>query len=344
MNGLARLHENDAVVADLFCDPFNERVPALARETLQLLGGRFQFESDSRPLLRLAMTAFGGLPAHRLSAAPPRMRVRLVLGAAGKRHARSEPPLPAMFSGAGFLGGATASSDFVVVSPREQAILVVVSPRMLRFPYHTRYELLEFAVFTLAARVQGLVPLHAACVGAKGRGVLLMGPSGSGKSTVALQSLLDGLDFLAEDSVFVAPKTMLATGLSNFMHVRADSVRWVARAKDAATIRKSPIIRRRSGVRKFEVDLRRGGFRLAPAALQTSAVVFLSAQSASGGPLLRSLSRSAVQGRLTQAQAYAASQPQWPLFMRNVLRLEAFELRRGHHPLEAVNALRELLG
>ena len=36
------------------------------------------------------------------------------------------------------------------------------------------------AVFTLAARVQQLVPLHAACVGLKGRGVLIMGASGAG--------------------------------------------------------------------------------------------------------------------------------------------------------------------
>jgi hypothetical protein len=331
------------VVSDLFCDPFNERTPTLASQTLQLLGGEFQFESDNRQLLRLAMAAFGGLPGHRLSATRPRMRVRLVLGTAGKRRARSEPPPAAMFSGAGFLGGATDSSDFVVVSPQAQAALVVVSPRMLRFPYHTRYELIEFAVYTLAARVQALVPLHAACVGRKGRGVLLMGPSGAGKSTVSLQCLLNGFDFLAEDSVFVAPETMLATGVSNFIHVRSDSVRWVARARDAAAIRKSPVIRRRSGVRKFEVDLRRGDFRLAAAALQISAVVFLSPQTAGKGPLLVPLRRPTVQGMLTAEQPYAASQPQWPRFVRNVSRLEAFELRRGQHPLEAAQALRELL-
>jgi hypothetical protein len=57
---------------------------------------------------------------------------------------------------------------------------------MLRFPYHARYELIEFAVFTLAARAQGLVPLHAACVGEEGRGLLLMGESGAGKSTASL--------------------------------------------------------------------------------------------------------------------------------------------------------------
>ena len=52
-----------------------------------------------------------------------------------------------------------------------------------------RYEMLEFAVFTLASRVQGVVPLHAACIGRRGRGLLLMGDSGAGKSTAALLGL-----------------------------------------------------------------------------------------------------------------------------------------------------------
>jgi hypothetical protein len=155
-----------------------------------------------------------------------------------------------MIHGAGLLGGATFASNAVILSPREGAALVVVSPQMLRFPYHTRYELIEFAVFTLAARAQRLVPLHAACVGLDGRGILLMGPSGAGKSTVALHCLLNGFDFLSEDSVFVAPDTMLATGVANFLHVRADSLGWLGRSREAGAIAKSPVIQRRSGVKK----------------------------------------------------------------------------------------------
>jgi hypothetical protein len=249
-----------------------------------------------------------------------------------------------MLSGPGFLAGAPHSSNFVVLAPGERSALVAVSPQMLRFPYHTRYELIEFAVFTLAARVQGLVPLHAACVGRGGRGVLLMGSSGAGKSTVAFHCLLQGLDFLAEDSVFVAPDTMLATGVANFLHIRSDSLRWVERSQDAAGIRKSPVIQRRSGVRKFEIDLRGGDYRLAPSAVKIGAVVFLSAQSAGARPLLTSLPKSELPARLTADQPYAANQPQWSAFTRSVSRLDAFELRRGRHPREAVAALRELLG
>jgi hypothetical protein len=213
---------------------------------------------------------------------------------------------------------------------------------MLRFPYHTRYEFIEFAVFTLASRCQGLVSLHAACIGKAGHGVLLMGPTGSGKSTVTLHCVLQGFEILSEDSVFVAPKTMLATGVANFLHVRSDSLRWIAKTGDAAAIRKSPVIRRRSGVRKFEVDLRRGTYRLAAAPLKIAAVVFLSPQSAGDGPLLKSLPKSVALAKLATAQAYAANQPEWARFSKRVLGLETFELRRGQHPLEAVKALNTL--
>jgi hypothetical protein len=330
---------------DLFVDPFGERSAMTARRDLQLLGARFRFESNSGRLLRLVDAAFAGLPRHRLSAIIPRLTVKLVLGSGPQPQFRRrlEPPPLDMLSGAGLLAGATARSDFVVLSPRERSALVVLSLPMMRFPYHARYELIEFAAFTLAARAQQLVSLHAACIGRGGRGLLLMGPSGAGKSTLALLSLLQGFDFVSEDSVFVAPDTLLATGAANFLHVRADSLRWVERTRDVAAIRASPVIRRRSGVRKFEVDLRQGAYRLAASPLEIGAIVFLSAQKAAGGPLLRPLMKSSMRAQLTEAQAYAANQPQWPAFRRRVSRLDAFELRRGAHPLEAVDALRSLV-
>jgi hypothetical protein len=329
---------------DLYADPFGERAGPAAHRELQLLGGRFRFESESPRMLRLVDAAFQGLPRHRLSTIIPRLSVRLVLRSGGRPRARRqmEPPPLGMFSGAGLLGGATDRSDFVVLSPMERSALVVISESTMGFPYHARYELLEFAVFTLAARTQRLVSLHAACVGRGGRGVLLMGPTGAGKSTLALLSLLKGFDFVSEDSVFVTPDTLLATGVANFLHVRADSLRWVG-AREAAAIRASPVIRRRSGVRKFEVDLRQGAYRLAASPLKIGAVVFLSAEKAHGAPLLRPLAKSSMRARLTDVQAYAANQPQWPAFRKQISRLDAFELRRGAHPLEAVDILRSLV-
>jgi hypothetical protein len=160
---------------------------------------------------------------------------------------------------------------------------------------------------------------------------------------VALHCLLEGFDFLSEDSAFVSPDTMLATGVSNFVHIRADSLRWLGRSREAAVIRKSPVIRRRSGVKKFEVDLRREGFRVAKSPLKIVGAVFLSPESTGSRPLLQPVSKSALLANLENTQPYAASQPQWREFRRNVSRLDTFELRRGRHPLEAVDAIRSLL-
>jgi hypothetical protein len=343
--------KNRRALSDIECDPFGERSSIVPHKTMQLMGGRFQFESTSSQLMRLVDQAYLGLPRHRFSSNPPSFRVRLMLTPRSPRppqhksatRRRSEPSPISMLHGPDVLGAATESSTFVLLSPKHRTALLSISPAMLAFPYHVRYELLEFAVFTLASRAQRLVPLHAACVGLDGRGILLMGSSGAGKTTVALQCLLEGFDFLSEDSVFVAPKSMRATGTANFLHVRTDSLRWLGRSRARSIIGRSPVIQRRSGIEKFEVDLRQGIFRLAKAPLKIIGVAFLSSRSAGKGPLLRPLSQSDTLARLKREQAYGAGLPQWGGFSRNLLRLGGFEILRGAHPATSVEVLRSLL-
>jgi hypothetical protein len=171
-----------------------------------------------------------------------------------------------------------------------------------------------------------------------------MGESGSGKTTAALHSVLEGLDFVSEDSVFVAPDTLRATGIANFLHVRSDALRLIESTSAVRAIRRSPIIQRRSGVRKFEVDLRRGAYKLATSAPRLTAVVFLSAQSAGEHSPLTSLPPAGIAARLASLQPYARGQKEWPVFAKNITRLKAFELRRGRYPRDTVAALREVLG
>jgi hypothetical protein len=333
------------VVPDLYADPFRERIARPMHFECDLLGTRFRFESDSQLLLQLARDAYQGLPAQRFRGGPikPLTLQLLQRPAAGARgYRRGEPPALDMFSTPGWLGAGTVASDVVLLSPSLRAGIVAVSPRTLTFAYHTRYELIEFAAFTLASRCQRLASLHAGCVGRAGQGVLLMGDSGAGKSTVTMLCLQRGLEFLSEDSVFVAPASMRATGVANFIHLRADSLQWLAPVLKAS-VRRSPVIRRRSGVRKYELDLRHGEHRLAQKPLRLRATVFLSARSAGRGTLLRPLRRRDTLVRLAAAQAYAVRQPGWPQFSRNLASLPAFELRRGTHPDQAVDALQALL-
>ena len=321
----------------------------MGQRRLSLLGARFLFESGDPGLLRLVDHAYRALPPHRARSAGPALRVQLRLCERATAHTQSgmrtrePPPLRTLSGPAGLLCGVMDQANFVLLSPRERAALVSVSRELLSQRYHARYELLEFAVFTLAARALGLVPLHAACVGRGGRGVLLIGDSGAGKSTLSLHCALQGTDFLAEDAVFVEPRTLLATGIPNFVHVRQDSLPLIENAAVAARISRSPVIHRRSGAAKYEVDLRRLGCPLARAPLRIAGVVFLSGRPAGAVATLSPLSSRRMLARLASSQPYASGRPEWRSFRRQLAGINGYELRRGRHPSESGVALRHLL-
>lgn len=327
---------------DISADPFAERRRSVRRVTLTLLGARFTFESGSAELLRLVDWAYAGLPRHSLASRQPRLAVRLVLGGRSAGHAKDEPEPLAMSSGGGMLCGASIGSNVATICPAEGAALVVVARDQLRFPYHARYELIEFAVFTLAARALGLMPLHAACVASGGRGLLLLGASGAGKSTAILHCALAGLDVVSEDSLFVTPDTLLATGVANFVHVSRESLRLLP-AREAVALGRAPVIRRRSGVEKLEIDLRQPRFRLAPRPVALAGIVELSARRSSSGALATAVESRDFLERLQASQRYAAGLRGWGTFAQALRCLPAFELRRGRHPDETVQALRQLL-
>ncbi len=310
-----------------------------------LLGGRFAFEGDSRALLRLVESAFAGLPPHRLAPGAKAFRIRLRLSdGAARRRLSAEPPAVRTLSGPGqLLCGIMDAHNFALLSPPERTGLVVASADRLQHPYHVRYELLEFAVFTLAARAQALVPLHGGCVARTGRGLLLIGDSGAGKSTLSLHSVLQGLELLAEDAVFVRPEPLQATGIANFLHLRPDAVRFIDDAVTRRRVERSPFIHRRSGVKKLEIDLRTWAGAICPKPVTIAGVIFLSAASA-GRRLVTPVSRRQMLQRLQASQPYASTQPGWRALMRRLGTVPALELRRARHPNETAATLAAILG
>lgn len=341
--GYRRCMKRGAAV-DIESDPFGERIGCPFRRRVEVLGGAFEFESNDLPLLHLAASIYEGLPAHRFSAQPPRFLIRLLLSSDAGPPTDEEPPPVRLHSGGGLLCGTMDAANFAVLSPAERTGLVVVSRSMLRHAQAVRYELIEFAVYTLASRAQQLVSLHAACVGRNQRGLLLVGDGGAGKTTLTLHGLLRGMELVAEDAVFVQPDTLLASGIATFLHLREDSLEFLREAGDAAWIRGSPVIRRRSGVQKFAVDLRRSPYRIASTPLRIAAVIFLSTECACGDvPMLVPLPASAFLERLEASQPYAANQPAWAAFLPRISVIPAFELRRGQHPRQAADALQTLI-
>jgi energy-coupling factor transporter ATP-binding protein EcfA2 len=321
-------------------DPFDER---RQRSTvrLQLLGGNFEFEADHPRLRQIVRAAYAGLPAHRLSGRTPLFRIRLT-SAPGRISRSREPGLIRPIAGDGLLCGVLDGSSFASLTPANRAALIVVARDLLAHSYHVRYELLEFAVYVLAARARHLVPLHAACLAHGGTGVLIMGASGSGKSTLVLQAVLSGLQLVGEDSVLVQPQGLRATGIASYIHVRPDALRFLAGEQRRALLRCSARIRRRSGVAKLEIDIRGERARLAAIPAPIRAVVFLSRRRGQR-ELLHALSSGEMLKRLAASQRYAACQPGWQAFCARIGQLRAYELRRGAHPREAVDRLRILL-
>jgi energy-coupling factor transporter ATP-binding protein EcfA2 len=325
-------------------DPFGEHAAAPLRMHFRVLGGDFTVESSDEALLDLVAQAFGGLPKHRLTPRPQRFGVRLVLTTVARPSAReAAPPRPMLSAGAGLLCATVDAGSFAVLDVARSSALVCVSKAMLRRRYHARYELIELAFLTLATRAQSLVPLHAACVGSHDRGVLLMGASGAGKSTLSLHALAGGMQVLSEDSAFVVPESLRATGVSSYLHLSRPALRFLQAKQLRRTVERSPIIERRSGARKFEVDLRKFPGSIARGPLQIAATVFLSARPAGNQPAIRELKRADFLARLRREQPYASAQPSWHTFERRILATPAYEMRRTQHPDSAVRLLRDLL-
>ncbi|NID15928.1 serine kinase [Luteibacter yeojuensis] len=329
---------------DPLSDPFGERLRPAICMSRQVLGARFRFESDSIAFLELVEAAYGSLPAQRFPGLSPEFHIELRVVPREAAADVTEPPPVRMQGGRGLLCGVVDASNYMVLAPAQRRGLIVVSEDMLAFRYHVRYELLEFAVFLLAPRVLNLVPLHGACIGRDGLGVLLLGPSGAGKSTLTLQGLVDGMDLLAEDSVFAHPESLLATGVPNFLHVKEDTLRFVDDPAVREWIRKSPVIHRRSGVAKYEADLRERDASCAKAPLRLAATVFVSGESAHGpDDLLAPVPWEFVAPMLSADQPYASGHAGWDRFVQRIRRGGVYRLRRAPHPRDAIRAVGGLL-
>jgi len=323
-------------------DPFGENTQRAWRWRTHVLGTPFEFTGNHRALHALVRDAFADVPRHRIAGAcPSRLRVHLHASPGGAV-ARGLPPAPVLSSGAGLLGAHVDAENFVVMDPASGRAFIRLNDRMLAQPRLARYELVEFAAITLATRARGFIALHAGCVGAHGRGVLLLGESGAGKSTLALHAARCGLDFLAEDSVFVAPASLDATGLPAFVHASEAGLALVADRRWRAALQRAPVIERRSGVRKRELDLRHGLARLAPRPLRIVATVVLTARRRRGPARSGELSTRELRRILRAGQPYAVRQPGWREFERRALRAGGFRLDRMP-PDDGVARLREIL-
>lgn len=171
-----------------------------------------------------------------------------------------------------------------------------------------------------------------------------MGSSGTGKSTLSLHALAGGMQLLSEDSAFVTSTSLTITGVPNYLYLPRGALDFLGPGKLRRQIQSSPEIRRRSGVQKYQADLRQMHGKIARTPLKLAATVMLSRRSVTMQPVLKPLPRKTFLPRLCREQPYASAMSNWEEFEHCIADLPAYELRRPKHPDIAVRELQALLG
>mgnify|MGYP006294685151 CR=1 FL=1 len=134
--------------------------------------------------------------------------------------------------------------------PARRQARAFVTPALVADRDHFRYALLEGMTLSLLTPLDRQ-PFHAAALVRDGTALLLAGPSGTGKSTLAYAAVRDGLDLLAEDTVFLQSRPSLRIwGLPGFLHLPPD-----ARERFPELTGEVPTMLA-NGKRKLSLDLR----------------------------------------------------------------------------------------
>jgi len=325
-------------------DPFGEHIARAAHGRVSVLGAEILLESTDAVLTEIAYEAYRNLPRFDRHGTPTQLHISMVLNEhEGEWPKNEEPPSPILSSGGGLLCATVDAGNFVVVDVAKRRALICVSRAMLHHRQLVRYEMIEFAVLTLAARSRSLVPLHAACIGLGDSGCLIFGASGTGKSTLCLLALCNGLEVISEDSTFVDPESLEIFGVPNYLHVKPETIDLIGPGPLHDLVAGSPVIRRRSGAVKFEADLRglvsvgaRSPFRLA-------AAIFLTPDLADSGLVKQRIDSSDVVSRIDLEQPYAAGLPGWDRFCAKLVDHPCYELRRTSPPAAVIRELQQLL-
>ena len=124
-----------------------------------------------------------------------------------------------------------------------------ISESSVRCQQYFRYHFLEGAVLSLIC-AQHCTPIHAACIEAEGKGMLLCGDSGEGKSTLAFASARSGCVYISDDASYLVfgSKSPLVVG-------NCHSVRFRPSAKELfPEIAGFPVTPRAAGKPSIEAD------------------------------------------------------------------------------------------
>lgn len=174
-------------------DPLLYDLPLLIKQTFYPLGFPVQLHTNSEQIREAAAHVWSRCePA--FPTEPLQLRFAVDATAVGERP-------PALFPRAqGHLYSAVHSSDNFCISDFQRGFAYGwFSPAMVCDPGYFRYHFLE-AVTYVTLNALHLTPIHAACIGLCGAGLVLCGQSGAGKTSLAFACARRGWEFVCDDA------------------------------------------------------------------------------------------------------------------------------------------------
>lgn len=320
-------------------DPFLRATTMAHRRVFNVAGVPVAFESNAAWPLALAADAFGELPAARARRAPLAMRCLVTDDDAGAEF----PPNTLTFGDARTETALITRADSATCNLAARSGLITFSEAARRNPLRARIDLIEFATYRLTQHALKAIGLHSACIARNGRGLLVMGDSGAGKSTLVAHALCTGWDVIAEDSTFLLPGHIRARGVPAFIHLMQESMDMFAGAGFDRCVH--DVVVRRSGRKKYEIDVRRFRGRPLPVETRVCGIVFLQASAGerAASPKRRALPARSVPAQLRQYQPFAAEYSAWPAATQTLAGLPAIMLTPGRDLAATGEALAQFL-
>ncbi len=196
------------------------------------------------------------------------------------------------------------------------------------------------SMFYLTAPALGLVAISAACVAMGGRGLLLFGVPGSGKTTASYRSSRLGLEFHADQAVFLENKGRTLRAWGDFWPAafREDGAKFVPelahQSRPLAYCDETFLCLDKSGSASAEAH-----------SVTPVGCIFLERQGESS-PKLVPLRRDEVRGQMGAFVPFLenlGASPERDLVFESVGRLPAYKLAYGNDPSEAAAFLRSML-
>ena len=197
----------------LRCDPLGQTTSLPLTARLFPLGFPLEIATNSEGVLEAAAGSWASYPEI-FSAQPLHLRVAVATDGS-----TAVPPPPVCRGQQHLFVMISDAGNFAVGDYTSQFAFCWLTPGALADPGFLRFHFLEGLAYSMLAQSY-LTMIHAACVSAGGRGVLLCGESGSGKSTLAFACASRGWDYIADDASSLVRGDRTRIVLGRPFHIR----------------------------------------------------------------------------------------------------------------------------